>query len=134
MISENNWKATKWGICVHLFNISFFFGCKQLWINTKAKRKMYFSVKRLILNAWESFARSLKGYFYYVVVLRIRKLVIKTRWNQKRFARVKLVWKLRRNGIIMVFMIFSFFLRTIKHEYTLFKTRKMIFSTRTFWT
>ena len=39
MISENNWKAAKWGICVHLFNISFFFGCKQIWINTKAKIK-----------------------------------------------------------------------------------------------
>ena len=46
----------------------------------------------------------------------------------------KIVWKLRGNGIIMVFMIFSFFLRTIKHEYTLFQTRKMIFSTRTLLT
>ena len=79
LISENNWKATKWGICVHLFNISFFFGCKQIWINTKAKRKMYFSVKRLILNAWETFCKVLKGYFYFVVVSSRRKLGIKTR-------------------------------------------------------
>ena len=43
----------------------------------------------------------------------------------------KIVWKLRGNAIIIVFMIFSFFLRTIKHEYTLFQTSKMIFSTRT---
>ena len=79
LTSENNWKATKWGICVHLFNISFFFGCKQIWINTKAKRKMYFSVKRLILNAWETFCKVLKGYFYFVVVSSRRKLGIKTR-------------------------------------------------------
>ena len=46
----------------------------------------------------------------------------------------KIVSKLRGNAIIMVFMIFYFCLRTIKHEYTLFQTKKMIFSTRTFWT
>ena len=46
----------------------------------------------------------------------------------------KIVWKLRGTAIIMVLIIFSFFLRTIKHEYTLFQTRKMIFSTRTLWT
>ena len=43
----------------------------------------------------------------------------------------KILWKLRGNAIIMVFMIFSVFLRTIKYAYTLFKTRKMIFITRT---
>ena len=46
----------------------------------------------------------------------------------------KIVWKLIGNAIIMVSMIFSVFLGTIKHEYTLFQTRKMIFNTRTLWT
>ena len=41
----------------------------------------------------------------------------------------KIVWKLRGNAIIMVFMIISFFLRTIKFEYTLFEIRKTICST-----
>ena len=77
------------------------------------------------------FARSLKGYFYYVVVSRMKKTGYQNEIKSETICKGhKIVWKLRGNAIIMVFIIFSFFLRTIKYAYTLFKTRKMIFSTR----
>ena len=55
------------------------FGYKQKWINTKTKRKMYFSVKKTHSNVWETFSTVLKGYFHFVAVSSRRKPGIKTK-------------------------------------------------------
>ena len=69
---------------VSILLIFYFFGCKQTRINTKVKQKMYFSVKRLILNVWETFSKVLKGYFYFVVVSSGRKpFLLLSRFNKQ---------------------------------------------------
>ena len=132
MISEHNSKATKLGICVHLCNISFFFGCKDIWINTKATRKMYFSVKRLILNAWKTFSRFLKVIFTFLLFQAGKN------WVSKRNKCKNGLWSsqdslesLNKRCFVGIFFIFLFIIR---HKFSLFLTRKMIFYHQSQWT